>query len=270
MLNLIQPLNSRAKPLTRTCRGYLVFLTATVLISLGCGSVDSYVAKSDGRHMVRGPFIILDEDFPLDRDFFQLQDVRSEPFDTYVVIDRRPFLERDSREFSWYGQDATRLDHAHFLPAPIYLLDQHFRSLTTDPGGVWVERFDIINVHPVATQEAREGISAQYGFLVGVFNSIYGGLRAVFRLSDEESGEVDQAEDYFVCDVRLRYRGETVALRNTRHYLTPGQSRDVFHDEQARFQLRALVQICIAESVTEWVLHARRKSSFVTAAALRF
>ena len=250
---------------SRSHQWHIVHILVAMLLNIGCSSVGPVVTTADGRHVIQGPFIILDEDFPLDRDIARLQDVRNVVFDTDIVLDRRPFLERETLNLTWYGHDATRLDHAHFLPAPIYLLDQHIRFLMPEPGGILVERFDIIDVHPVATQEAREGVTTRYGILGSVVNLVYGGLRALFRQSDDESGESDQAEDYYVCDVRLRIRGEVVSLRKTRHFMAPGQTRDVFRDEQARYQLRALVQICIAETVTEWVHQTRRMSRTVTA-----
>lgn len=241
-----------------------ILILVALLVNFGCSSVGPLSITADG-HLIQGPILILDEDFPLDRDINRLQDVRDFVFDTNIAMDRRPFLERETLSLTWYGHDATRLEHAHFLPAPIYLLDQHIRLLVPEPGGVLIERFDIIDVHPVATQEAREGLTARYGILGSLVNSVFGRFHALFRMSDEETGESDQAEDYYVCDVRLRYRGEVVSLRKTRHFMAPGQTRDVFLDEQARYQLRALVQICIAETVTELVHQTRRMSRTVTA-----
>ena len=223
-----------------------------ILSICGCANWPT-ISTGDGHFAITGPFVVLDDEFSVDRNVNGLDEARDIAFDTEIVVDDRPFPERKTQSFRWYGQEATRLEHAHFLPPPLYVLDQQLRPLMVEVGNVYIERFDIINVHPVASQRAREAVFKPYGILGSLFHSVYGPMRAWFRQSDEETGEADLAEDYYVCDMQLRYRGVSISLRKSRHYLPEGQTRAVFDDELARFQLRALIQTCIAEAATELV-----------------
>lgn len=227
-------------------------LMMSVLTVCGCAHWPT-VNTSDGHFAITGPFVVLDEEFSVDRNVNGLDEARDVVFETEIVIDRRPLLERKTQSLNWYGQEATRLEHAHFLPPPIYVLDQQLHPLRIEARSVYIERFDIINVHPVASQREREAIFKPYGIVGSLFHSVYGRIQAWFRQSDEETGESDRVEDYYVCDMRMRYRGVSISLRKSRHYLLEGQTRAVFNDELARFQLRALVQTCIAEAATELV-----------------
>lgn len=259
---ILMPLRSR---LTRR----VVVMTICVFTVSGCARWPT-INTRDGHFTITGPFVVLDEEFSIDRNVNGLNDARHVAFDTEIVVDRRPFSERETKSLRWYGQEATRLEHAHFLPPPIYILDQQLRPLMIEAGSVHIERFDIINVHPVASQREREAILPPYGIISALFNSVYGRIRSWFRQSDEETGETDRAEDYYVCDMQFGYRGASIALRKSRHYLPEGQTRAVFDDELARLQLRALVHICIAEAATELVHELRLATvSFVRSDELR-
>lgn len=230
----------------------VALMMLSILTIGGCANWPT-VKPGDGHFAITGPFVILDEAFSVNRNVNGLDEARHVVFDTEIVIDRRPVVERETQSVRWYGQEATRLEHAHFLPPPIYILDQQLHPLNIEAASVYIERFDIINVHPVASQHEREAVFTPYGIVGSLFHSVYGRVRAWFRQSDEETGESDRAEDYYVCDMRMRYRGVSIALRKSRRFLPEGQTRSVFNDEIARFQLRALVQTCIAEAATELV-----------------
>ncbi len=178
----------------------------------GCATQQLY---PESNYLVSGPFIVLDRElFVPGSDLEFIADSRGLTYELAYVVDARPDNEKVSGKV-YDIQVTRRLEHAHFLPAPLVVLEDRIKASGVHPPGdnkLIIDSYDVLYINPVSRAKA-----------IGYFLAV---ISIPLAVAVTATGR--NKVDYIACNVRARYRGQQITVKIENHFVERGESFKLF------------------------------------------